>query len=83
MKLLGAVQLGSECGLGTVEECFNNVSFHSLSLFEYDKLGDELIDLEEDLSSYAKFFNISEDEVFNWNIKEFYFYHEEKKKKII
>jgi len=76
MKLISAIQLGKECGLQTVEECVLNVEHQSLSLFIYDKLGDELVELEFDVEKYAKLFNISFDEVLSWTIKEFELYRD-------
>ena len=76
MKLISAIQLGKECGLQTVEECVLNVEHQSLSLFIYDKLGDELVELEFDVERYSKLFNISFDEVLSWTIKEFELYRD-------
>jgi len=74
MKLISAIKLGEECGLETIEECLHNVSMHSLSLFIYEKLGDELIELELDVERLAKKYDSTVENVENWTIKEFNHY---------
>ena len=49
MKLQEAIEIGKECGLETIEECINNVTFHSTSFFAYDELEAECDELYEDL----------------------------------
>lgn len=45
MKLIKALELGEDCGLGTVEEAIRNVHFHAPSLFVWDKIQEELNEL--------------------------------------
>lgn len=49
MKLLEAIRIGKACGLITVGECFENVRLHSTNLFNYNKIGDELSELVDEL----------------------------------
>lgn len=51
MTLFEACELGYECGLNTLEEAYNNVTFHAMSLFSYDKIDAELQELDE---AYSK-----------------------------
>ena len=52
MKLRDAVLLGRSCGLATVEECITNVDIHSMSLFTYIDIEDELRELYADYARY-------------------------------
>ena len=70
MKLINAISLGHECGMETIEECYNNVSHASTMLFEYDEIGDQLVELENDIQKLAKEYNESFEGVMKWTIKE-------------
>lgn len=48
MNLIAAVTLGRFCGLNTVEECISNIERHSISLFIYTEMQEELEELHED-----------------------------------
>ncbi|MBO5318999.1 MAG: hypothetical protein J6B01_04830 [Ruminococcus sp.] len=45
MKLDKALELGEECGLGTVREAIFNVETHAPSLFAVNEIDDEIIEL--------------------------------------
>ena len=49
MKLLEAIRIGKACGLTTLGECFENIRLHSTNLFSYNKIGDELSELVDEL----------------------------------
>jgi len=50
VKLQEALRLGKACGLTTLGECFENVRLHSMNLFNYHKIGDELSELVDELT---------------------------------
>ena len=52
MKLLEAVLLGRFCGLVTVEECVRNIDMHWMSMFSYDKIDEELMELFSEYGLY-------------------------------
>lgn len=45
MKLKEALELAEACGLETVGEALNNVVFHALNLFSYEKVDEEIEEL--------------------------------------
>jgi len=53
MKLKDCLELGKECGLSTVEECYNNVTMHYSSLFVYDDIEKEMDELHKDMISFV------------------------------
>ena len=62
MLLKAAREIGHECGLDTDYECIRNITMHSINLFEYTKINDELNELAADCVkhgvSYNKAFDI-------------------------
>lgn len=46
MKLREACELGRDMGCGTIEEAVLNVEIHAPSLFDWDKLPDELLEMK-------------------------------------
>jgi hypothetical protein len=61
MRLKSALEMGKDCGLSTICEAILNVEIHAISLFNYEKIDEELeemyndvhinnIDLNEDMS---------------------------------
>lgn len=42
MKLKECIEIGKECGLFSIGECYNNIVLHSLSLFKYDDISREI-----------------------------------------
>ena len=49
MKLKECMELGSECGLTTLEECYLNVEHLATSLFKYEDINKELLELQQDI----------------------------------
>lgn len=47
-----ALRMGRACGLTTLGECFENVRLHSMNLFEYSKIGNELKELIDEMQKY-------------------------------
>lgn len=45
MKLDAAMRTAAVCGLKTLGEAFDNIIIHSLSLFKYEDIGDEISEL--------------------------------------
>ena len=54
MTLKKCLELGKTCGLKTPEECVKNVIYHSMELFVYDKIKDELDELYKEYEEYKK-----------------------------
>lgn len=52
MKIIDACMMGSDCGLTTVEEAVRNVEIHATSLFTFNMMEEELIELHEDYKNY-------------------------------
>lgn len=50
MKLKECMEIGKECGLYSIKECYENIILHSLSLFKYDDISKEIKELQMDLS---------------------------------
>ena len=55
MKLKEAVEIGLECGLGTLGEAIDNIFIHSMNLFPYTKIEQETSELINDLRSQGYF----------------------------
>ena len=54
MTLQDAISIGKDCGLETVEECVDNIGFHSTMLFEYSNITAELEELIHEYKKYKK-----------------------------
>ena len=54
MKVIDACLIGEDCGLTTIEEAIRNIQIHAVSLFTFDDLEAELIELEEDSKNYSE-----------------------------
>lgn len=48
MKLKEACEFGYECGLSTIGEAIDNITFHATSLFPYSMINKEIAELETD-----------------------------------
>ena len=58
MKLKECMDLGKECGLYSIEECYDNIILHRLSLFEHNDILKEIEELQKDiLYNYPKLFS--------------------------
>lgn len=62
MKLIKALELADECGLGTVMEAMRNVQIHAPSLFEYEKMNGEYRALLDEWYSV-----MGDNDSFGWN----------------
>ena len=49
MKLKTCLEIGKECGLTTVKEAVMNISYHAINIFVYDKIKEEMYELEGEL----------------------------------
>ena len=49
MKLKECLELGKACGLTTWEECYDNVDLHAMSIFKYDEINKEILELQQDM----------------------------------
>ena len=52
MKLKECLELGKACGLTTWEQCYDNVDLHAMNLFKYDKIYDEILELQKDMFAH-------------------------------
>lgn len=75
MKLKECLELGKECGLTTWEECYDNVYLHSSSIFKYDEINKEILELQKDMfainpDKFYEIFNATKKDLINkgWNI---------------
>lgn len=58
MRLKECMEIGKACGLYSIEECYDNIILHRLSLFEYDDISKEIEGLQKDiLYNYPKLFS--------------------------
>lgn len=67
MTLKDCLEIGKECGLTTLKECYDNIYYHATSLFAYKDINKELLELQKDIfkTDKNKFC-----ELFNATIKE-------------
>ena len=49
MRLKECMEIGKTCGLYSIEECYDNIILHRLSLFEYDDILKEIEELQKDI----------------------------------
>lgn len=49
MRLKECMEIGKACGLYSIEECYDNIILHKLSLFKYDDISKEIEELQEDI----------------------------------
>lgn len=49
MKLKECMELGKECGLYSIEECYDNIILHRQSLFEHNDILKEIEELQKDI----------------------------------
>ena len=49
MRLKECMEIGKACGLYSIEECYDNIILHRLSLFEYDDISKEIEELQKDI----------------------------------
>lgn len=54
MKLLRAIQLGSRCGMKTIDDCLYNVYLHSMNLFPYAEIDSEEKELSDEFLEAEK-----------------------------
>ena len=58
MKLKECMEIGKECGLYSIEECYDNIILHRLSLFEYNDISKEIEELQKGIfHNYPKLFS--------------------------
>lgn len=49
MKLYECMELGRDCGLNTIEECYDNVEMHCGCLFRYEDTAAEFAELQNEI----------------------------------
>lgn len=49
MKLDECIKIGKECGMTTLGEAYDNISFHSTMLFKYEDIENELQELRNEI----------------------------------
>ena len=68
MTLKICLEIGKECGLTTIEECFYNILIHSTSIFKYEDIQKELLELQKDIfktnkDKFYEMFDATEEEM--------------------
>lgn len=76
MKLKECMELGKDCGLQSIDECYLNIEIHALSLFQYEYINKELSELQKDIfyhkpDIFCKMFKVTKEEVISkgWETK--------------
>ena len=71
MILDECIEIGKECGLTDLRECFNNIDIHSTMLFKYEEINKELNDLIDDIEQKYSIGHLASPEFFEYlqNIK--------------
>ena len=76
MKLKECMELGKECGLQSIGECYLNIEIHALSLFSYEDINKEILELQKDLfyhepDIFCKMFKATKEELISkgWETK--------------
>lgn len=76
MKLKACLELGKACGLTTWEECYDNVYLHAPSIFCYDEIDKEILELQQDMfyndpDKFCQIFNSSKEDLIKkgWRLK--------------
>ena len=49
MTLYDACDIGYSMGLETIDECITNILIHSMNIFPYDDITDELMELHQEV----------------------------------
>lgn len=49
MKLKECMEIGKACELYSIEECYDNIILHRLSLFEHEDILKEIEELQKDI----------------------------------
>ena len=77
MKLKECMEIGKACGLYSIEECYDNIILHSLSLFEYEDIVKEIAELQKDIfynypDLFCNIFSTGKEDLLNagWRIKD-------------
>ena len=70
MKLIECLDIGKECGLTTLKECYDNIFFHAQNIFKYEDIDKELLELQKDIfyhhpDEFCKIFNSTKEELIN------------------
>lgn len=66
MNLLKCIEIGKECGMTNLRECFNNISFHSTMLFAYEDINDELNELIKEIEQKYGIGNLTDLEFYDY-----------------
>ena len=75
MKLKECLELGKACGLTTWEECYANVDLHAMSIFRYNEINKEILELQQDMfainsDKFCEIFDCTKEDLINkgWKI---------------
>lgn len=68
MTLQTCLEIGYACGLETWEECYDNIDYHASSLFGWNDIGKELLELQKDMyhtdkEKFCKIFKVTKEEM--------------------
>ena len=77
MKLKECLELGKACGLTTWEECYDNVYLHAGSIFKYEEIANEILELQKDMfacdpDKFCQIFNSIKEDLISkgWSVNE-------------
>lgn len=77
MKLEECLEIGKACGLTTLEECYDNIYLHAGSLFTYDEISKEILELQKDMfahepDEFCKIFKATKEDLIakGWKVNE-------------
>ena len=70
MLLKTALEIAEECGLEQIGDAVMNIRLRAGQIFSYTEMGEELEELEDELSKYAKKNNMTVDELLKLPIEE-------------
>lgn len=75
MKLKTCLELGKACGFNTWKECYDNIYLHAGSIFKYDEIGKEILELQQDMfynnpDKFCQIFNSNKEDLINkgWRV---------------
>ena len=77
MTLETCVSIGKDCGLTTIEECYDNIYFHAMNIFTYCEIEKEILELQQDIffhytDLFCQIFDSTKEDLIKngWKIKE-------------
>lgn len=54
MVLIKALEIGMDCGLYTVNEALLNIDLHAMSIFKYEDINEEVLEMYDEWNAVAE-----------------------------